>query len=465
MACVVLARHDILCQNFYFAPIPAFLVLDMSISSPLLTSKLNDRIQMDSHQRSAQVLYISSYVPRKCGIATFSKDLAKAVNQLSPENVISIVAMKDDVSSKLDYPDEVKLTIHQNSWSDYQRAIKYINSSKNVDIVCLQHEFGIYGRRDGEMVVKFIRQINKPILSTLHTVIPAPSPNLRKIIRQIYDQSSFVVVMLEAGARILAEDYGLDKQKIIVIPHGVPQFQLGEVDSWKQKLGLDENKVMSSVNLLSASKGIEYAINSLPEIIKEVPNFIYLVVGETHPGELAKSNGVDGYRDDLIKLSKRLKVEKNVRFINEYVSLDDLIGYVSASDFYITPYVNPQQITSGSLAYAIGAGKVCISTPYLYAKEMLGKNKGILVPFKGSKEIAGAVIEMVKNPDRKRALEIEAYRVGKNMTWDRVGGQYLQLFNKIIRLNQGQSMIKKFPRPTMSAPSSVTPVGLSSRPV
>lgn len=379
---------------------------------------------------SPRVAFISSYVPRKCGIATFTRDLAQSVDAITEEDSSEVVALMDSLSENLPYPSRVVFKVRQKVWADYQKAALLINKS-SADMVCLQHEYGIYGGDYGNFVLPLIDKIKKPIIATLHTVVPKPDKKHLKITRSLCRRSSFVVVMLEEAARILSQKYRIPPSNIIVIPHGVPNFSNFTTQTAKEKLGLSGKTVMTSINLLSHYKGVEYAIKSLPEIVKKVPNFIYQIVGETHPDYLRQMGGVDTYRQGLQALARRLGVSPYIRFVNKYISLEELVGFIEATDFYVTPYIDPGQITSGALAYAVGAGKVCISTPYLYAKEMLSGGRGIIVPFAGSGEIARAVINLAGNPEQMRQHQQKTYRVGKLMTWPYVASQYLELFNLV----------------------------------
>jgi glycosyltransferase involved in cell wall biosynthesis len=390
------------------------------------------KLQSAKHvNTSMRVLYISSYMPRRCGIASFTRDLTRSINLINPPHPAKIMVMCDKLSEELAYPEEARFIVRESEWSDYQRAAEEINKSEEFDLICLQHEYGIFGGEGGEYGVRFIEMLKKPIIATLHTILPTTSPKNVENLQRVCRKAERVIVMLEAGADILHRTYKIPREKIAVVPHGVPQFTSGSVEISKKELGLQNNIVMTSINLLSSNKGIEYAIRSLPEIVEQFPNFIYLVVGQTHPVILANANGQDEYRNHLITLARKLGVQRNVVFINRYVSLKELISIVSASDFYVTPYTEPQQVTSGALAYAIGAGKVCISTPYLYANQMLGKGRGVIVPFQNSEHIAKSIISLIRNPSQKRQIEQKAHHIGKLMTWRNVGKQYLQLFNSL----------------------------------
>ncbi len=380
--------------------------------------------------RPPRVVYLSSYIPRKCGLATFTKDLTNAINLLNPEHLAEIVALDNTESESLTYPPEVVRRIRQNAWSDYEHALRYLNQS-NIDLVVVQHEFGIWGGADGELVVTFLQKLKKPCVVVLHTVLSHPTTHQREIMNFICRRAATVVVMLQAAADLLRREYGVAAAKVTVIHHGVPDFPRQSTAVVKPLLNLSGRMVMSSINLLSESKGIEYVIRALPSVVAVHPEFIYLVIGETHP-VVRRAEG-EQYRTHLEALVQELKLTSSVEFINRYLPLDELVRYVQASDFYITPYLNPEQAASGSLAYAVGAGKVCLSTPYFYARELLRRGRGVLVPFRSSATLGRILLDLVADPVKRAAIERRAYAEGRLMTWPRVALQYLELFRTILQ--------------------------------
>ena len=379
--------------------------------------------------KPVNVLYLSSYIPRKCGIATFTKDLTNAMNLINPLSIARILAFDNPLMEKIDYPPEVVLRIRENEKRDYQKAVRFINRHEEVDVVCLEHEFGLFGCNNGEKILELIKGIDKPIVSTFHTILKDPSEEQKRVIQEIGRRSTYMIAMLGQSVKTLKEIYNLPTRKMVVIPHGVPDFPRANTQRLKRKFRLEGKVVMASSNLLSPVKGIELAIRSIPEIIEKVPNFLYLVLGETHPVYIKDHGNKDEYRELLVGLTKKLGITKHVKFVNRYLSLQELINYVGACDYYVTPYLDPQQSASGALAYAIGAGKTCISTPYPYAKEMLSRGRGTLVPFKDSGAIAKAVIDLELNPDKKQDIEEKAYEMGRTMTWNSVAHQYYHLFH------------------------------------
>ena len=383
--------------------------------------------KLEKQERKVRVIYVSSYIPRKCGIATFTKDLTTAINALNPYNLAEIMAVNDN---GYDYPWEVKFRINQQDLGNYHNAAEYINNS-SAELVCLQHENGLFGGREGGYIVKFLQKIKKPIVTTLHTVPETPNSDQLKIIRDISKLSTAMVVMIDTIVERLTKTYGVNENKILVIPHGVPDLPFGSVDYFKKLLRLKNAYTMTSVNLLSENKGIEYALQSVPEVVKKIPNFIYLVIGVTHP--VIKKHSNETYRHKLEELVNKLSIKGHVKFINRYLPLEELLAYLKATDIYITPYLDPGQVASGNLAYALGAGKACISTPYIYAQEVLDLDRGILVPFRNYQAISKAIVKLYSEPKFKQEIERKAYSFGREMTWPSVALQYLDLFRLVLQ--------------------------------
>ena len=378
--------------------------------------------------KSIDAVYISSYVPRKCGIATYTKDLTSAINLINPYSKAKIMALvrPDD---EIDYPPEVKFKINQYKIDSYIRAAQHINKSK-ADIVILEHEFGLYGGEYGEYIIKLIELLSKPLIITTHTIPDDPDKGYGLVLKDIINFAEKVIVMMPESIQKLIKKYNCPKEKIEIIPHGVPDIPLEPNDKYKKKKGLEDRIILGNINLLSASKGLEYTIEALKEIKSHFNDVLYLIIGQTHPVVLKEED--EKYRNFLKEKIKQYDLQDNVKFINKYISLKDLIEWLKVIDIYITPYLDPQQSASGALAYAIGAGKVCISTPYLYAKEVLADGRGIIVPFRNSQAIADAVIEICENPQKKLAIEKKTYKFGRLMTWYNVALQHLKLFDEVI---------------------------------
>lgn len=382
---------------------------------------------LTSKSKEIRVIYISSYIPRKCGIATYTKDLTNAINLLNPHDLAEIMATTRP-KEHINYPWEVKYKIKQEELHTYLEAANYINQS-GTDVVSLQHEFGLYGNQCGEYIIPFVELLKKPLVTTLHTVPEDSNSREGIILKRLIKKSNVVVVMMEKIKEKLINKYDALKEKIVVIPHGTPDLPFIPTDIYKEQKHLGGRIVLGNINLLSPAKGIEYALGAVAKIAKIYPNVLYLVIGQTHPVIL--QNDGEKYRNFLKKETKRLKIVKNVRFVNKYLSLDELTGWLKVIDLYVTPYLEPQQAASGGLAYAVGAGKCCISTPYLYAKEILEKNRGILVHFRDSDSIASSVIELLKSQGKKQKISQNAYDYGRLMTWSNIGLRYLDLFKTI----------------------------------
>jgi polysaccharide biosynthesis protein PslF len=378
--------------------------------------------------RGVDSIFISSFVPRKCGIATYTRDLVGAIDIINPNCEVEIMAM-DRPEDGISYPPEVVFKINQHDAHCYRQAARHINKSR-ADVIVLEHEFGLYGGKFGEYINEMAKLIKKPLIITTHTIPDNPDIGYGAALKEIIEFADSVIVMMPESIRKLAKKYKYPEENIELIPHGVPDILMEPVERYKEKKGLKKRIILGNINLLSEVKGIEYIIEALQLIKKQIPNVLYLMIGQTHPVVL-KEEG-EKYRNFLKKKIKELGLEENARFINKYMSLDELVRWLKAIDIYITPYLDPHQSASGALAYAIGAGKACISTPYMYAKEILANGRGVLVPFRNSRAIASAVIDICKNPEKKLRIEKEALKFGKMMTWPNVALQHFQLFNRIL---------------------------------
>lgn len=375
-------------------------------------------------ERVVRVIYVGSYIPRECGIATFTKDLTTAINVLNPLCLSEIMAIDENGMTR-DYPWEVKYKIHQEELDSYLQAADYINQS-SADVIHIQHEFGIFGGEFGKYIIPFMERVKKPIVTTFHTVLEEPGAERKKIVQEIARKCKAIVVMIGAAADRLEKIYGIEREKIVIIPHGVPDIPYGPTLHYKTELGYENNIILSTFGLINPGKGIEYVLQALPRIITKYPTLKFLVIGATHPTLVKKEGEV--YREKLQKIVEQNKLEKNVEFINRYLSLDEVIQHLRATDIYISPYLEPQQIASGTLAYALGAGRPCVSTEYLYAKEVLADGRGKLVPLRDPDAIAENVIELLDAPEERREIEILAYSYGRMMIWSNVALKHLNLF-------------------------------------
>lgn len=389
------------------------------------TFKINQLLER--REKVVKSIFVSSYIPQKCGIATFSKDLAKSLNDLNPEGLTEIIGIDNRTENSF-YPWEVKFRVSRNNLDDYFRASEYVNQS-SADIVCIQHEFGLFGGIDGDYLFSFLRNLNKPVITTLHTVPAKPTESQKNNLIRLAGLSNFLVVMILAAKNQLKKIYGVDPEKVVVIHHGVLDKPFSVKES-KKRFHWENKKVLLISGLINKDKGIEYVIKAMPKILKEFPKSILAIIGQTHPAILEQEG--EKYRNGLKQIAKKLGVLGNIRFVNDYLSLERLLHYYEASDICLTPHLKREQASSGTLAYALGMGKVCISTPYLYAKEMLGEGRGVLVPFRSSKHIEKLVLEIMRNPKLESELARNAYSIGRRMSWPRVGQRYLNLFRYVI---------------------------------
>ena len=379
-----------------------------------------------------RIAFLSTYTPRECGIATFTKDLIDSISLLgvfAPARVISV----NEVATTYVYNIKVKQQIRQNFEEDYLQAARYVNSSR-VDAVSLQHEFGIYGGEWGKYVLSFLRNVDRPVITTLHTVQPDFEPEARNVLKEILDLSSAVVVMAGAAKEILKE-YKVSDKKIHVIQHGCPDIPFIASDSVKPSLGLKGRTILSTFGLISRGKGIEYVIQALPPMVEKHPDILYLIIGETHP-EVRKFEG-ESYRVDLIKQVGELGLENHVRFHNRFLTKRELVRYLQATDIYITPYIGASQASSGTLVYALGAGRAVISTPYIHAKEVLSHGRGLFCKFRDPDSIAYGMRELIENDKLRRDMEKKAYRYSRSFIWPKVARRYADIFMRKIR-GQGE---------------------------
>lgn len=378
--------------------------------------------------------FVSSYVPRKCGIATYTRDLV--VELQKQKQKVAVVAMENPaIPSEYDAP--VVASIQQNELTDYAEIAAFINKS-STDCVHLQHEFGLFGGRDGQDILEFAVRLSKPLVTTFHTVLLTPSAHQTHITQVLARLSRRVIVMDEIAKDRLVHVYGLSAKDIFVILHGAPIIRMKQDDA-KKTIKSSDSFILLANNLLSRNKGMEYAIEAVGKAHKHIPNLVFFIVGETHP--LVKISEGESYREELMQLVQTLHLEHQVIMKNEYVSLKELKVYLAASDVYITPYLDPQQITSGTLSYAIGADKACIATEYIYAKELLAGGRGMLVPFRNSDAIAEAIIDLYKNPRKRHDMEKKAGAFRKDMSWRTVAQRHTLLYKDILKQERDISAV------------------------
>lgn len=378
-----------------------------------------------------KLAYIGTYPPRECGIGTFTNNLMHSMvtsSKAKKHTVEGFVVALNDQEQTYDYPEEVKLTIRQEHQRDYLKAAKFINLS-GADACILEHEFGIFGGQSGVYILPLLYRLNIPLIVTLHTVLKTPSYNEKAVLQEICKMAHKVVVMSHKAIEFLTTIYRVDEKKIEYIEHGVPDLQFNHKQS-KKEFNLEDRKFLLTFGLLSRNKGIETVINALPAVVKKHPKVLYLVLGKTHPHVLRQAG--EEYRTYLQRLVKNLQLDNHVMFLNDFVNQEELFKYLSASDIYITPYLNEAQITSGTLAYAVGAGSAVISTPYWHATELLTDGRGRLFDFGDSTELAKILMELLDNPGKLKKLREKAYEYGRTITWPRSGAKYVALARELV---------------------------------
>ena len=381
-----------------------------------------------------RVAFLGSFPPRQCGIATFTEDLMTAVEEVTHQRT-SIIAMNDRPEGYA-YDSHVCLQIDKFNPDDYVATAQHL-ARMPIDVISVQHEYGLFGEEWGENLLTFYEKAAQPIVTTLHSVISNPGPTLHRVTRALVERSARVVVMADAAHAILVNDYGVPRSKIKLIRHGIPnvtQPEMRHVQA-KMRLGYEGRTLLSTFGLISPNKGLEYALYALPQLVKDHPEVLYLIIGQTHPGVRA-GNG-ESYRERLQEIVQELHLEANVAFVDRYVSLSQLLEYLSATDIYVVPYLNPDQIVSGTLAYALGCGKAVVSTPFIHAKEALAQGRGLLAPFCDGPALASAIRRLIDEPGLRQSIEQRAYAESRSWIWPEVARQYNNVFQEAL----GQSQI------------------------
>lgn len=396
-----------------------------------------------SRSSPKKVAFLSSFPPRKCGIANFTSDLIKNLTLASKGHIEPlVVALRTD--NELRYSDPVKFEIRQNVKSDYICAADYVNFS-NVDLVSVQHEFGLFGGPGGSFLGLLLKKLNAPVITTLHTVLDNPETPYRRAMEQVCSESYRVVTMNERGVKMLGDIYGLATNNVELVPHGIPDLPFVDSSYYKHKFGMEGRRTILTFGLLNRNKGIENMLRAMPEIVKTDPSVLYIILGMTHPIVL-KSEG-ESYRLKLQRIVNELGLQENVVFHNRFVKEEELHNFLCAADIYVTPYLFREQLTSGTLSFAVGTGKAVVSTPYWAAEELLAEGRGILVPFADPDKLAHAVNQIIEDSSLFYSLRRRAYDYGRSRTWPKIGQKYWKLFNE-----------KKMPISlrTETAPASVT---------
>ncbi|MDZ7722625.1 MAG: glycosyltransferase family 4 protein [candidate division KSB1 bacterium] len=411
---------------------------------------------VSTHSRLDRIAFIGNYLPRQCGIATFTTDLSNAIATKFDQTTCIAVPV-NDVKAGYNYPDQVRFEISEKDIDSYRRAADFLNIN-SVDLVSLQHEYGIFGGRAGSHILVLLRELRMPVVTTFHTILRDPDPDQKRVLQEISSLSDRVVVMSQHGAEFLHDVYGVASDKIDLIPHGIPDVPFVDPSFHKDLFGVEGKIVLLSFGLLSENKGIENVISALPAILQSYPNIVYFVVGATHP-HVIRSEG-ETYRLYLQRLAREKKVQSQVIFYNRFVSREELTEFISAADIYITPYLNEAQITSGTLAYTLGAGKAVISTPYWYADELLSDGRGVLVPFQDSDALANQVIRLLDNESERDAMRKRAYVYGRQMIWPQVAERYEECFKRTRKERRHFTRPGFAVKPLDKRPADLPPVKL-----
>ncbi len=394
--------------------------------------------------RINKVAFLGNYLPRKCGIATFTTDLRNSIADRFPD-VKCFVAPVNDIEQGYEYPPEVRFEIAEQDLSSYLAAADYLNIA-DFDLLCVEHEFGIFGGVAGSHLLALLHEVRMPIVTTLHTILQNPNHDQRRVMLELIQLSSRVIVMSNKGCEILQEVYAVDRKKIDIIAHGIPDIPFSDSNFYKEEFGVTGKNVILTFGLLSPNKGLEYALQALPGIINEFPDTVFIVVGQTHPNLLRNEGEL--YRLSLIRMAQDLGVQKHVVFFNRFVELDELLRFIGAADIYITPYLTENQITSGTLAYAFGTGNAVVSTPYWHAEELLADGRGVLVPFRNSEAITIGVNYLLKNDTLRHEMKENAFKLGRDMIWSRCAEKYMESFVLAIE-NQSRETAKIPPIKTL----------------
>lgn len=376
---------------------------------------------------SGNIACVGTYLPRKCGIATFTKDLCESIaTELGGDGVFAMAIT--NTPERYAYPERVKFEIRHSHPHDYSRAADFINFS-NVDILSLQHEYGIFGGNSGAYIISLLREVHVPIVTTFHTILENLSEEQEEVFMDIVQLSDRLVVMSEKAIEILKR-FKVPEKRIAYIPHGIPDLPFVDSNYYKSKFGVLGKKVVLTFGLINPSKGIEYMIDALPDIIEKHPEIVYIILGVTHP-EIVRRSGEE-YRLSLQRRVEKLGLEEHVIFQNRFVDIEELTDFLCAADIYVTSYINKEHIVSGTLSYAMGSGAAIISTPYWYAEDILKDDRGILVPFRDNRALTGHILRLLDNEVEMHTLRIKAYQYSRHMVWKNVAINYLNLFQEVL---------------------------------
>src|SRR5579862_9240824 len=400
----------------------------------------------------SRIAMIGNYLPRHCGIATFTTDLCEAIS--AEYGTARLLALPvNDIEEGYDYPARVRWSLAQDDLTSYQQAAEFLNFN-NIDMVCLQHEYGIFGGPAGSHILHLLRSLKMPVVTTLHTVLREPNPDQLMVMEEIAELSDRLIVMSQLSSQFLQEIFKVSGSKIDIIPHGVPDLPFLDPNFYKDRFGVEGKAVLLTFGLLSPNKGIENVIQALPQILSKHNNVAYIVAGATHPHILRREG--DKYRASLQALAKEVGVESHVIFHDRFATPEEMVEFIGAADIYITPYRHEAQVVSGTLAYALGAGKAIISTPYWHAIELLDDRRGALVPFQNPEAIAQKTIELLDTPAIRHAMRKRAYKFARAMVWKRVAQGYMESFAR-VRSDRMQS-------PEVQFAARMTPKSLDQLP-
>jgi len=373
------------------------------------------------------IAFLSTYPPRECGLATFTQDLVMQLDSMHPAGRSGIIAVSNE---SLQYDDNVIMELAQNDRSSYTQTASKLNNS-DIDLLVIEHEFGIYGGERGKYLLDLIDNLKIPFITTLHTVLPEPDSKQRHILNVLGQNGEKTITMAENTVDTLIKVYGIDPSKIAVINHGVPYMPMKSREKLKAESGLDDRFIISTFGLLGPGKGLEYGIEAISKVTEKHKNVLYYILGQTHP-TIKKESGED-YRRSLEEMVATMGIDDNVIFVDKYLKKEEIVRYLKLSDIYLTPYLNRDQAVSGTLAYAVGYGRVIVSTPYRYAKEMLSQGRGLLAKFRDPESIASCIEYVLDHPEEKEKMEMRTLAKGKTMTWQNVAGQYQALFASILK--------------------------------
>lgn len=412
--------------------------MKMSLRERNTTSQVANNSEAEKASPVRRIALIGNYLPRRCGIATFTTDMYRAVTERFPDIAVDVYAMND--GQVYDYPDTVVHSIDQQDAGAYLEAARLIDAS-GADLLWLQHEYGIFGGDAGQLILSLLDRVSMPVAVTLHTVLEAPDSAQRHVMDRIVRLADRLIVMADMGRDTLIRVYGANPAQISVIPHGIPDRPFAPTAPMKEKLGLGGHDVVLTFGLLSPGKGIETMIEAMPAVVERFPNALYAVLGATHPHLVAHEG--EAYRDRLKALAAARGVAGNILWRDAFLETDELLDWLEAADIYVTPYLNPAQVTSGTLSYAIGLGKPVISTPYVHAAELLGTGDGRLVPFGDSEGFAAEIVDLLGNPDKLARLRERSYARGRTMVWSSSADAHMAVFRPLARARRVRKRAKQ----------------------